>query len=188
MSTADLDTYLLNKWEDLDAAVARANALETAVYEALAEEVRKWAAARGWSGVFTVDDLWFAPPQWVTKPAPRPDAYAWFVLDDEGTDDDAYCLTVLMGLNRGEAGFAFRQSRLPVRQWKPRATSPELMDALPGFSIKGGSPFHPFKLEREAVLDAAAGEDFSQVAQPVLDVLDRLEQAVPILSDHLAQT
>lgn len=185
MSTADLDTYLLNNWEDFDAAVARGNALENAVHEALADEVRRWADGRGWVGVFTVDLIWLAPPEWMTKPAPRPNADAWFQLGHHGPEGDAYALTSLMGLNRDVAGFDFHQTRVPVRQWKPIATSPELLEALPGFSLQSASLFHPLRLERASLLDAAAGGDYAHAATPAAAVLDRLEAAVPVISQHL---
>lgn len=185
MSTADLDTYLLNNWEDFDAAAARGNALENAVFEALADEVRRWADSRGWSGLFTVDTIWLAPPEWTTKPAPRPDADAWFKFGYHGPEEDSYGLTSLMGLNRDVAGFEFHQTRMPVRQWKPIATSPELLEALPGFSLQAARPFHPLRLERASLLDAAADGDYAHAAAPVAAVLDRLEAAVPVISRHL---
>lgn len=185
MSNADLDSYLLNNWEDFDAAAARGNTLEYEVLGALAEEVRRWAEVKAWSGLFTAESIWLAPPEWTTKPAPRPDADAWFRLDYHGPEEDAYSLTALMGLNRDVAGFGFHQSRIPARQWKPTATSPELLAALPGFSLQASRPFVPLKLERADLLDAAVGGDYGQAAAPVVAVLDRLEAAVPVISPYL---
>lgn len=182
MSTIELDTYLLKNWMDLEAAVSRANALETEVLEALDKEVRRWADAHQWSGVFALDDIWLAPPEWTTKPGKRPNADAFFQLAYHGPSEDSYSITSLMGLNQDISGFEFRQTRLNARTWKPKATSPETLAVLPGFSIQSGSLFYPYRLEHADVLEAAAEGDYTHVAASVTAVLDRLQSAVPTLS------
>ncbi len=182
MSTIELDTYLLNNWMDLEAAVTRANALETEVLEALEQEVRKWADAHQWSGVFSLDTIWLAPPEWTTKAGKRPDADAFFQFAYYGPCEDSYSITSLTGLNEDVAGFEFRQNRLNARVWKPKATSPETLAALAGFTIQSGALFYPYRLEHADVLEAAAAGDYNNVAASVTAVLDRLQSAVPTLS------
>ena len=80
MSTIELDTYLLNNWMDLESAASRANALDEEVLTALETEVRNWADAQQWSGVFAQDNIWLAPPEWTSKAGKRPDADAYFQL------------------------------------------------------------------------------------------------------------
>lgn len=185
MSTTDLDTYLLNNWVDLDAATTRGYAIEHAVFEALADEVRHWADQRGWSGVFTSDLIWLSAPEWTTKTGSRPAADASFQFGYHGPEEDSFAVTSLTGLNQDVAGFDFHQTRLAAKVWKPRATAPELLAALPGFSLQSAGLFHPFRLEMTDILDAAAAGDYAHVAKPVIAVLDRLEAAAPILSELL---
>ncbi len=187
MSTIELDTYLLNNWMDLESAASRANALDEEVLTALETEVRNWADAQQWSGVFAQDNIWLAPPEWTSKAGKRPDADAYFQLAYYGPSDDLYWLTSLMGLNQDVAGFQFRQTRMNARTWKLRSTSPEALSAMPGFTIQSGNLFYPWRLELGDVLEAAAGGDYANVATSVTAVLDRLQSAVPVLSQLLGE-
>lgn len=185
MSTAELDTYLLTNWKDLEAATSAAYVIENAVYEALAEEVRRWAEPRGWSGVFNTDLIWLAPPEWTIKPGSRPSADAYFQFGYHGSEEDSFALTSLMGLNQDVAGFDFYQTRLPARFWKPKATSPEILAALPGFSVQAGGLFHAFGVEHAEVLEAAGSGDYAQVINSVRTVMDNLGAAVPVISRQM---
>lgn len=182
MSTAELDTYLLANWLDLDAATKQAGRIEEAIYEALADETRRWAGERGWSGVFTYETLWLAPPEWSAPGRSRPTADVSFELGYHGPGEDAFSLTTLMGLNQDVAGFDFYQSRVLARIWKPLIASPETLATLPGFTLQASTLFHPFSMDAADVRDAAAAGDYSSVARLILPVLDNLERAVPVLS------
>lgn len=182
MSTAELDTYLLENWLDLDAASKRATDIEVAIYEALADETRRWAGERGWSGVFTYETLWLAPPEWSAQGRSRPTADVSFELSYHGPGEDAFALTTLMGLNQDVAGFDFYQSRVLAKIWKPLIASPENLAALPGFTLQSSTLFHPFSMDPAEVRDAAASGDYSVVAKLIVPVLDNLERAVPLLS------
>lgn len=83
------------------------------------------------------------------------------------------------------AGFDFHQNRVPAKLWKQKATSPEMLAALPGFSLQSAGLFHAFGLELSDIQEAAAAGDYSQVAKPVVDVLEHLEAAVPVITEHL---
>ncbi|HCQ53240.1 MAG TPA: hypothetical protein DIV82_03770 [Brevundimonas diminuta] len=182
MSTTELDTYLLTNWLDLDAAASRGNVIEYAVLDAVADEVRRWAEARQWSGVFTSETLWLAPPEWTVKAGKRPAADAWFRFAYYGPEEDNFAITSLMGLNQDVAGFDFHQDRVAAKLWKQKATTPQTLDALPGFSLQSAVLFHPYQLAHADVLEAASGGDYSHVAGSITTVLDQLEAAVPTLS------
>lgn len=185
MSTTELDAYLLNNWADLEAATTRGYAIENAIFEALADEVRRWGEPRGWSGVFTADLIWLAPPEWTIKTGSRPSADAYFQFGYHGPEDDSFALTSLTGTTQDVAGFDFHQNRLGARLWKPKATSVELLSALTGFSIQSAGLFHEFTLELPHILEAAAAGYYADVAKPVVAVLDNLEAAAPVISQYL---
>lgn len=187
MSNAELDTYLLKSWADLDAATSRGFAIENAVFEALADEVQRWAAQRGWSGVFTTDVIWLSAPEWTTKTGSRPDADAYFRLDYHGPETDTYSLTSLIGLNQDMAGFGFHQKRMAPKLWKLKATDANVIAKLAGFSVQSTGLFHPFRLEMAAVLDAASTGDYTNVAEPIISVLEKLEAAAPTLSELMVE-
>lgn len=185
MSTAELDTYLLQNWMDLEAAAARGFVIDEAVREAIADEVRSWAEQRGWSGVFSTDAIWLSAPEWTTKVGSRPAADAWFMLDCLDGDDERYWLTALTGSSRSQAGFVFRQNRMPAKTWKAWATAPDVLASLVGFSLQTSVLFHPLRLDSADVLEGAASGTYAQAAAAVSPVLDRLEAAASVITQHL---
>lgn len=184
MSTTDLDVYLIENWLDMEAAATRAAAIDDTLHNAVADAVRGWADARGWVGVFS-NDLWLAPPEWAKHGGARPDADAYFALHAVDDDNDNYWLTAFATLDRSQAGFIFGQTRIKQRAWKQTVSSPELLSALPGFALHDGQLYHPLKLDRDDVLEAARSSDYRLAVSGVVGVLDRLEAAVEVFERHL---
>lgn len=189
MSTSELDTYLLENWSDLDAATARAGAIEEAVFDAINSAAREWASLRGWTGVFSYEgDLWVSPPAWTLKAGSRPSADAWFQLEWFHNDEDHWSLTALLRLGQGSAGFRVGQTRKSAKAWQAAVTDPSRLALLPAFSLQERAALVlPLALDRTAIMEGASVGDYSIAIQPVIAALDELEAAVDIITPWLGE-
>ncbi|HEY5107617.1 MAG TPA: hypothetical protein VII73_12740 [Caulobacteraceae bacterium] len=184
MTSLELDTLIFNNWVDLEAAATRVQEMEDETFAAVNETAEAWSKARGWSGVFEGPDggCWFSPPAWTTTPGKRPNADAWFGLDFQESDGDQWYLTSLMGEGVGRAVIQFQQTRVGARKWREIARDPKNIAKLPAFTLDDTATyFIPLRIDRSLIAEAIEAENFRDSLAPLIAVLDRLEEAVPIL-------
>jgi hypothetical protein len=171
------------------------NEISPAFLKAFDKVVDDFAKEESWFVVASFADdedcCWFALPSWNMGIEDRNDYSAWLAVTNYSDGDNSFYLANLCGI--GEAlGFKFSVGAKHfggVRKWNNfylNAAS-DFQSALAdlGFSeLKNGEFFIPITLSLEKVVQAWDDEAYDEAMQPVIDVLEKVKQAMPIWGSY----
>lgn len=166
------------------------NEISPAFLKAFDKVIERFAKDENWfvAAIFADDsNCWFALPSWNMGIEDTDDYSAWLAVTNYSDGDDSYYLANLCGI--GDAlGFTFSVDAKHfggVRKWNNfyLKAALDFQSALAdlGFSeLKNGEFFISITLSLEKVVQAWDDEAYDEAMQPVIDVLEKVKQAMPI--------
>lgn len=178
-----------------ESAILFENEVEPAFIEALDKAIEGWAEQQQWVGVFdrySGNQTWLFPPEWhILGAEDEYDSKAWFYLDFLTGDGDAYDLADLCGVGQDEMGLIFR---IKFGEFGGKSAWNKFVKSLPasivaplqglGFNDCGkGVFFMPIKLDPSLLANAWENEDYEDLMQPVITVLDNIKQSIAIFNE-----
>jgi hypothetical protein len=168
------------------------SAIQPKFLEAFDNVVKVFSEQENWFGGVNFkeeEDSWFALPSWNMGTLEDYDHLAWMAVDYPHSSEDAgsYKLADLCGVGR-TLGFCFHIQHKcfgGVRKWNnfylKAASDFQLALADLGFSeLKNGEFFIPITLDLQKVVQAWDDEAYDEAMQSVIDVLEKIKQAMPI--------
>ncbi len=180
-----------------EAVVLFENEIEPLFLKALDESIQKWVEekAQAWVGLFENNDegqTWIFPSQWHSADMDdETDSLAWFNLEFLNGDGSSYDLADLCGVGQDEMGFTFR---IKYGEFGGKTAWNRFTKSLPtsivqslqslGFNDYGkGVFFIPIKLNPDLLASAWENEDYEELMQPVIVVLENIKQSITIFNE-----
>jgi hypothetical protein len=179
--------------------------MEPEVFAAIDELAKKWVEKRKWRGKFNFlkDELWIAPPNWLSEPDNDDSVFAWFEFhagegDDIGESENwaFYWLTRLCALRTGELGLrlALENTKLGITGNKPKWRQFLFSRATPfiehGFKVeeREGRLFLPVRVDQGLLAKAYEDESMEEALIPFSEALERIDICLPLVEKLLNDT
>ena len=178
-----------------ESAILFENEIQPAFLQAFDNITGEWAGEEKWIGLFlnhTDEYTWLAPSEWLTPFSEEEnDVVAWFNLEYGHGEGDAYDLADLCGVGQDDMGFTLR---IKYGEFGGKSKWNKFFKTLPvsissrlqalGFNDCGqGVFFIPIKLNPNLLANAWENEDYEEIMQPVIAVLENIKQSVPIFDE-----
>ncbi len=167
------------------------NEISPAFLKAFDKVIDSFIKNENWFGVASFADdedrCWFTLPSWNIGTEEKYDYSAWLAVTNYADGDNSFYLANLCGIG-DVLGFKFSVESKHfggARKWSNfylKAAS-DFQSALAGLGfseLKNGEFFIPITLNLQKVLQAWDDEAYDEAMQPVIDVLGKVKQAMPI--------
>lgn len=184
MNETSVGATIVRHIDELEAAMRYTReTMQPRLDKAVSEILEKKRKAFGWNGKIDNDldrEMWLAPPQWRTPGDEAQNYDLFFELDDMLCVDKKETFT-WVGAFCAFAGagicFGFHSNSLGARDWKAVLRSEQvLVGALSakGFDIdlKSGEFAVRIRIDRDALAEAFAEEEFGEALAPIASALD----------------
>lgn len=178
-----------------ESAILFESEIEPAFMEALDKTIESWVSEQKWIGLFNYhidNQAWISLSEWhCTGTEDEFDTIAWFNLEFGHGEGNSYDLADLCGIGQDEMGFTFR---IKYGEFGGKSKWNKFFKVLPvsinerlqalDFNDCGlGVFFIPIKLNPNLLATAWENEDYEEIMQPVIAVLENIKQSVPIFDE-----
>ena len=175
-----------------EAAILMEQQITVKVFEVFQEITSYWITKNGWRGeaewLNEEENIWMLPIEWHSSLDEDLSQIAVFWFGYENEDTDSYSIADLCGCGQSRLGFFFSKGdSIKKSNWKiDQNLFEEISEELNllGFKTTGdkyNAWFFPLILESTKLATAYESDDFDEAMQPLLDALDSLLKARPVL-------
>ncbi|HMX99074.1 MAG TPA: hypothetical protein PKL69_13025 [Agitococcus sp.] len=178
-----------------EAVVLFENEIQPQFLLELDKAIESWTKEQEWIGQFeehTDGQTWLLPQEWLYDDAEgEKSSQARFTLGFFNGDSNAYYLADLCNVGQDEMGFIFQVKYGEFggkTAWNKFAKSVpiSIVETLQGLGFNDcgkGVFFIPIKLNPNLLVSAWENEDYEELMQPVIVVLENIKQSVAIFNE-----